>query len=36
METIGTFRVNLVNPKVDEECKAEFVVAVGTVRFENK
>ena len=26
METIGKCRVNLVNPKVDEECEAEFVV----------
>ena len=26
METIGKCRVNLVNPKVDEECETEFVV----------
>ena len=26
METIGKCRINLVNPKIDEECKAEFVV----------
>ena len=28
METIGKCRVNLVNPKVDEECEAEFVGGV--------
>ena len=26
METIGKCLVNLVNPQVDEECEAEFVV----------
>ena len=26
METIRKCRINLVNPKVDEECEAEFVV----------
>ena len=26
METIGKRRINLVNPKVDEECEAQFVV----------
>ena len=26
METIGKCRVTLINPKVDEECEAEFVV----------